>query len=704
MVRPQAKSIVFYSWQSDLANNTNRGFIQTALERAAKAIRDDDSVQVEPVVDRDTQGVPGAPMIAETILAKIDAATAFVADVTIIGKTESGRTTSNPNVLHELGYAPKALGTDRLVLVLNEAFGPIEQLPVDLRHRLVLKYHLSQGASEEERRFARRGLQSAFEVALREILAMPRRQSDVTPAERALEGARILRDVAAKALGPRGGRAIYQSDERTRTTRDGLVIARRYWSPDLFERHGMDRLNDVAEEVRTQAGDGSKTTMLLCYELVRGGYDAVADGKPLKDILKGIEEGTRLAVDYLRAISQPITKTDPLNVAKTAGADVGEFVVTALEQAGDSGGISIENQSVPSKSSIEMRLGFWLSEGYVSPDFANDPATGGVVLHGCALIICERKIASILEIRTLLEKLVTAQTPVAIIAEDFENEVIASLLENNNRGVLSSVAVRLPRTRESLRAYFRDLAIVTGGRVLGGHFGPSFAVADLGDLGTAKTITVTNESTQVLEGNADQTKLETLITQLKQLANRASSYGELALRGRIANLIGNVTAIKVGGRTATDLEDQRYRVETSLATCRLAAASGFVAGGGMAFVHAKASLAQPSEASAASEAQASGCQVVSRALEEPLRSLLTYSGLEPTSSLEQLSGLHAGMGWDVSSGRIVDLETTGILDATDTLIAALEIASLQARTILQTSSWELLLNPRQLPWVAGAQA
>src|SRR5881394_107901 len=198
MSRQQAKAIVFYSWQSDLPNNTNRGFIQTALERAAKAIRNDDSIAVEPVIDRDTQGVPGAPMIAETILAKIDASAVFVADVSIIGRTELERPTPNPNVMHELGYARKALTTDRLIMVVNEAYGSVDRLPFDLRHRLVLPYRLPTDASEDERRSIRRSLQSAFESALRRIIAMPPRPADISPSERALEGAHILRDVAAK--------------------------------------------------------------------------------------------------------------------------------------------------------------------------------------------------------------------------------------------------------------------------------------------------------------------------------------------------------------------------------------------------------------------------------------------------------------------------------------------------------------------------
>jgi chaperonin GroEL len=704
MKEKNRKATVFYAWQSDLPNRTNRGFIGAVLEKVTAAIRDDDSILVEPVVDSDTQNVPGSPIIAETILAKIDSATVFVADVSIIGKTELDRPTPNPNILIELGYARKVLQPERLISIVNEAYGSVRDLPFDLKHRLVLRYNLREDASEDVRKATKRSLAAGLNNALRRIITMPPRAADIPPAKRSLEGARVLKDAAAAGLGPNGGRAVYRQDERSKTTRDGLEIARHYWSPDLFERHGMDRLNDVAEEVRSQAGDGSKTSMVLCYEMIRSGYEALEAGTALPSVLEGIEKTTRRVVDYLKQTSEPVDGGELADVAKSAGgAEVSKLLLNALAQAGDTGGMIIENEPIPAQSRIETQAGFWIREGYASPDFANDPASGNAILHDCLVMVCERKISSILEIHAVLNRVADARIPVAIVAEDFESEVIASLLENNDRGVLSSVAIKLPQQREHLRSYFKDLAITTGGRVLGGYFSPRFDSVQISDLGRAKTVVVTSESTQIIEGNADQKKLEIYKAQLKEAMQRASIYAASALRGRLANLIGNVTLIKVGGRTPTDLDDQRYRVETALASCRLAMASGFVLGGGLALFRAKLALEETADIGK-SESDSAGLLIISRALEEPLKCLLRSAGLDVTSSLDKLTVADPNEGYNVTSGTLEDLKSAGIIDSTDVLIAAIEIASLQARTILQTSSWELLINPRHLPWMANPGA
>jgi chaperonin GroEL len=692
----QPRQNIFYSWQADLAPGTNRNFILDALEKAVRTIRNDKSLQVEPVVDRDTRGTPGAPMIAETILSKIDAATGIVSDITIIGKTESGRPTPNPNVLMELGYALKALQPERLVMVLNEAFGSIQDLPFDLRHRRILRYNLNERAGSDVRSRVKRELQRDLENAIREILTLPVRQGDIPHSMVALRGAAYLRDKAALTIGPRSGRIDFRREERSTNTRDGLEIARWIWTPDLFERHGMSRLADVAEELRFQAGDGAKTSMLLCFEMIRAGYENLDSGKELAGIVKGMETAAKKVVDQLRAVSESPDETDLFRIARTAGGEATAKLL--MEALRNNRNIAIENGAAPSISSIEVRKGFWLSTGYVSDEFANDPITGNCIYENCFVMVCGGRLSSIHEVMSVLDQVVATQTPIAIVAEDFDDQVIGLLIENHNAGRLPCVAIKVPGPQDQRRIVLKDLASVTGGVLLGGIFGPSLTAAQLSHLGKAKRLVVTSESSQIIRDVVDDEKLKMVTARIRQQIAQTSSYANYKLQERLANLIGDVVLIKVGGRTATDLAEQRYRIQTALASTRLAETSGFVVGGGLALFRAKQVLERSALLKEENESQRAGILMALRAMEEPLRCLLGTTHLDMADALDSLSQRELDIGLNVESGQYVNLREEGVLDSTDVLSAAVEIAVLQAKTVLETSSWELLMNPSQLSW------
>lgn len=331
MAKP--KQTVFYSWQSDSPPKSNRNFIQTVLKRAIESINAKGTLAVEIVLDSDTRNVAGSPKIADTIYKKIDAAAVLVADVTIIRWT-AGRTAKerkalpNPNVLVELGYALKVLEDPRLILLINTAYGRIEDLPFDLLGRRTIPYMLTakdlenNAEGERIRRQVRESLQSIMEKALESIFLLPPRDLNQLPAPLLiLEGARSLRDKAALTIVPRGGRTAYvgMRDREKVFTRDGLTIADNITNRGHHSREGIDLLSRTAEEIRQQVGDGAKTALLLCYEMVNGAFKAIESNEPLYEVLDGMERAVEKTANYISKHREVLKRDGVFNIAKTAG-------------------------------------------------------------------------------------------------------------------------------------------------------------------------------------------------------------------------------------------------------------------------------------------------------------------------------------------------------------------------------------------------
>jgi hypothetical protein len=540
MTKPQ--QTVFYSWQSDSPPKANRYFIQSALERAAKTLALKDSIAIEPVVDRDTRNVAGAPRITETIFAKIDRAAVFVADVTIVGSTvaktaKERKALPNPNVLMELGYALKVLEESRLILIANTAFGRIEDLPFDLLGRRTLPYTLEENdlkqttESQEVRKKVRDQLQTALEGALESIFLLPPRDLNQLPAPLLiLQGAKSLRDKAAASIGPRGGRiTLIKVGDRERTvTRDGLTVTSQLTNLDHHTRQGIDLLGEAAEDVRQQAGDGAKTAILLCYEMVRGGYSSVEAGELLSDILSGMERAVEKTVSFIQKQKKPLRRINIANVAITAGGlSTAKLVVEAFVKAKPEGVWMIQDDVAPAKSSVEVQEGIVFNRGYLADDFANDPSTGNCILNDCFVLVHDGKIYSHQQILPILEQIFLVKQPVLLLAEDIEGEALRLLVLNNNKKVLSCVAVKAPAYDRMKKEWLKDIAVITGAELLGGDYGKALEMADLSDLGTAETVVVEKDETRIIPGEVNDERVQIrVIIYLTDHASDPARWGQ----------------------------------------------------------------------------------------------------------------------------------------------------------------------------------
>lgn len=700
MAKP--KQTVFYSWQSDSAPKANRNFIQTVLTRAIRAVNAKESITVEAVLDSDTRNVTGAPKISDTIFAKIDVASILVADVTIIrrtiGKTAKDRKAlPNPNVLVELGYALKVLGDERLVLIANTAYGRIEDLPFDLLGRRTIPYTLvpkdleNNAEGQRIRQQVRDNLQGALENALESIFLLPPRDLNQLPAPLLiLQGAKSLRDKAASTIGPRGGRTAYigMRDRERILTRNGLTIADNITTRDLHSREGIELLSKTAEEIRKQVGDGAKTALLLCYEMVNGAYEAIESNQQLDDVLDGMERAVEKTVGYIAKQRKPLSRDDVFNVAKTAGGTAAANLVTeAFERAKPEGIWMVEDDAASAESSVEIQDGIRFSRGYLAEEFANDPETGNCVLNDCYILLHEGTINATNAFYELLGKIVEANKPVLIVAEDMNDVAITTLLRNKNK--LSSVAVKAPGIKEDRRSWLKDIAAITGGELLGAEYGKKLEDADLSDLGIAERVVVEKDQTQIIPGLGNEKRVQIRLAQLRAQIDQTVSNERSKLQNRMANLIGNTAVIKAAGTTRDALLDNRYNIETAMRSVHWALAQGYVLGGGITYYNARQSLERDLKLKSLSKAERIGIEAVQRALEEPIQCLLR-TGRETIEELRSKAKGQTEIGFNLATKRYENLRTAGVWDAARIAASAVQIAFSHAKMILETTSWDTI--------------
>jgi chaperonin GroEL len=700
MAKP--KQTVFYSWQSDSPPKSNRNFIQTVLKRAIDAINAKGTLAVDVVLDSDTRNVAGSPKIADTIYKKIDAAAVLVADVTIIkwtaGKAAKTRKAlPNPNVLVELGYALKVLEDPRLILLINTAYGRIEDLPFDLLGRRTIPYTLTPKDLEDNaegqriRRQVRESLQDVMEKALEGIFLLPPRDLNQLPAPLlVLQGAKSLREKAATTIGPRGGRTAYlgMRDREKIFTRDGLTIADNVTNRDHHSREGIDLLSRTAEEIRQQVGDGAKTALLLCYEMLNGAYEVIETPEPLDDVLDGMERAVDKTVDYITEHRKPLNRDEVFNIAKTAGGPAAaELITKAYKRAKPEGIWWVQNDVAPSDSTVDFQEGIRFNRGYWSEDFANDPETGNCVLNDCYILLYEGKIFPTKADFEIIGKIAETNKPVLILADDIDDTAIKTLLDNKDK--LSSVAVKSPGIKEERRAWLKDIAAITGGKVIGAEYGNKLEKAELSDLGEAARVVVEKDQTQIIPGPGNEERIAIRLAQLRSQIEQTTSNERSKLQSRLANLIGNTAVIKVGGTTRDAVLDNRYNVETALQSVHWAFAQGYVLGGGLTYYNVAQSLEADLKIKTLTKGEKIGIRAVQRALEQPILCLL-QTGRETMEELQKNAKDQAEVGFNLATKRYENLRTAGVWDAAQVMVSAVRIAFTHAETILKTTSWDTI--------------
>jgi chaperonin GroEL len=506
---------------------------------------------------------------------------------------------------------------------------------------------------------------------------------------RMVHGLNILADAVKVTLGPKGRNVVLERSFGAPTvTKDGVSVAKEIELKDKFENMGAQMVKEVASKTSDVAGDGTTTATVLAQAIVREGMKYVASGMNPMDLKRGIDKAVLAVVDELKKISKPCSSSKEIaqvgSISANSDADIGKIIADAMDKVGKEGVITVEDGKSLSNE-LDVVEGMQFDRGYLSPYFINNPEKQVAVLEDPYILLHDKKISSIRELLPILEQVAKAGKPLLIIAEEVEGEALATLVVNNIRGILKTVAVKAPGFGDRRKAMLEDMAILTGGTVISEELGLKLENASLKDLGKAKKIESGKENTTIIDGAGDKKQIEGRVKQIRvQIDEATSDYDKEKLQERVAKLAGGVALIKVGAATEVEMKEKKARVEDALHATRAAVEEGIVPGGGVAFIRAKQALGNKLKAE--NHDQEAGIKIVMRALEEPLRQIVDNSGDEPSVVLNKVLEGKGNFGYDAQTGEYGDLVQGGVIDPTKVVRFALQNASSVAGLMLTTDA------------------
>ncbi|MFJ8531620.1 chaperonin GroEL [Bacillus sp. NPDC094106] len=501
-----------------------------------------------------------------------------------------------------------------------------------------------------------------------------------------LRGVDTLANAVKVTLGPKGRNVVLEKKFGSPLiTNDGVTIAKEIELEDAFENMGAKLVAEVASKTNDVAGDGTTTATVLAQAMIREGLKNVTAGANPMGLRKGIEKAVVAAVEELKTISKPIEgKSSIAQVAAISADDeeVGKLIAEAMERVGNDGVITLE-ESKGFTTELDVVEGMQFDRGYASPYMITDSDKMEAVLDNPYILITDKKISNIQEILPVLEQVVQQGKPLLIIAEDVEGEALATLVVNKLRGTFNVVAVKAPGFGDRRKAMLEDIAILTGGEVITEELGRDLKSATVASLGRAGKVVVTKENTTVVEGVGNTEQIGARIGQIRaQLEETTSEFDREKLQERLAKLAGGVAVIKVGAATETELKERKLRIEDALNSTRAAVEEGIVAGGGTSLMNVYTKVA----GIAAEGDEATGINIVLRALEEPVRQIAINAGLEGSVVVERLKGEKVGVGFNAATGEWVNMLESGIVDPAKVTRSALQNAASVAAMFLTTEA------------------
>lgn len=501
-----------------------------------------------------------------------------------------------------------------------------------------------------------------------------------------MRGVDALANAVKVTLGPKGRNVVLEKKFGSPLiTNDGVTIAKEIELEDAFENMGAQLVKEVATKTNDVAGDGTTTATVLAQAMIREGLKNVAAGANPMVIRKGIEKATAAAVEELKKISKPIGGKESIAQAASISAgdeEIGQLIAEAMEKVGNDGVITVE-ESKGFETELEVVEGMQFDRGYISPYMVTDNDKMEAVLEEPYILITDKKISNIQDVLPLLEKVVQQGKPLLIIAEDMEGEALATLVVNKLRGTFTAVAVKAPGFGDRRKAMLEDIAILTGGQVITEDLGLELKATEVSQLGRARQVRVTKEETIIVDGEGEKSAIGSRITQIRQqLEETTSEFDKEKLQERLAKLAGGVAVIKVGAATETELKEKKLRIEDALNSTRAAVEEGLVSGGGTAFVNVIPAV----ESVEATGDEATGVNIVKRALEEPVRQIAQNAGLEGSVIVERLKKEDKGIGFNAATSEWVNMVDAGIVDPTKVSRSALQNAASVSAMFLTTES------------------
>ncbi len=507
-------------------------------------------------------------------------------------------------------------------------------------------------------------------------------------ARRGLErGLNILADTVKVTLGPRGRNVVLEKKWGAPTiTNDGVSIAKEIELDDPFERIGAELVKEVAKKTDDVAGDGTTTATVLAQALVREGLRNVAAGADPITLKRGIEKAVKAVIEELHANAKPVeTKEQIAATASISAGDtqIGELIAEAIDKVGREGVVTVE-ESNTFGIELELTEGMRFDKGYISAYMVTDPERQEAVLEDAYVLIANSKISNIKDILPIVDKVIQANKPLLIIAEDIDGEALATLIVNKIRGIFKSVAVKAPGFGDRRKAMLQDIAILTGGQVISEEVGLKLDATTLDLLGRARKVVITKDETTIVEGAGDADMISGRVEQIRrEIENTDSDYDREKLQERLAKLAGGVAVSKAGAATEVELKERKHRIEDAVRYAKAAVEEGSVAGGGVALLQAgKAAF----EKLTLTGDEAVGANIVRVAISAPLKQIALNAGLEPGVVAERVAGLPSGHGLNAATGEYVDMLKEGINDPVKVTRSALQNAASIAGLFLTTEA------------------
>ncbi len=493
-------------------------------------------------------------------------------------------------------------------------------------------------------------------------------------------------DAVRITIGPKGRNVVLDKKFGSPTiTNDGVTIAKEIELEDPFENMGAQLVKEVASKTNDIAGDGTTTSVVLAAAIIGEGLRNVTAGANPMLLKIGIQKAVDKVVEAIKEQSVQISEREKIaQVASISAADpaIGEKVADAMEKVGKDGVITVE-ESKGIEDELKLVDGMQFDKGYISAYMVTDATRMEATLEDPYILITEKKISAVADLLPVLEKVVQSGRPLLVIAEDVDGEALATLIVNKLRGTFTAVAVKAPGFGDRRKAMLQDIAILTGGQVISEELGLKLDAVRLDQLGKARKVNITKDDTTLVEGAGKQDDIKGRINQIKaEIDKSTSDWDKEKLQERLAKLAGGVAVIKVGAATETELKEKKHRMEDAVSATRAAVEEGIVPGGGAVLVHSIPAL----DSLKLEGDEATGVQLVRRALEEPLRQIVNNAGWEGSVVLEKVKGLPKGQGFDAAKGEYADMLKSGIVDPTKVTRSALQNAASIAAMLLTTEA------------------
>jgi chaperonin GroEL len=500
-----------------------------------------------------------------------------------------------------------------------------------------------------------------------------------------LHGIDKLANAVKITLGPRGRNVLLDKQFGSPfSTKDGVTVAKEIELGNPFENMGAQMVREVASKTSDVAGDGTTTATVLAQAIYREGLKQVAAGHSPIEIKRGIDEAVEVVVQELRALSRDVKDKKEIAqvgfISSNNDLTIGELLADAMDQVGKDGVITVEDGKT-ADTTLDIVEGMQFDRGYISPYFVTNAERMEVVLENPYILLHEKKINTMQALLPILEQVAQSSRPLVIIAETVEAEALATLVVNNLRGAIRTVAIKAPGFGDRRQEMLRDLAVLTGGHVISEDLGVKLEKVILADLGQAKHVTITKDDTTIVEGAGTPADIDGRVKQIRtQIEETTSDYDREKLQERLAKLVGGVAVITVGAATEAEMKEKKARVEDALNATRAAVEEGVVSGGGLAYIQALPAL----ERLQLDGERQVGVAIVKRAMEAPMRQIALNAGAESGTVVQRCKAESNGMGYDATTATFVNLIDAGIIDPTKVTRSALQNAASVAGLLLTT--------------------